>query len=101
MTKETYLDKLNYIQAQINELKKEQDNLDQEYIETNAEFKIGEKIEIISEKNDDKPRFAFVSEIKIDSWNLNFEYVLLKCKKDGTASQIRDYYFGSKLKKIK
>lgn len=105
MTKEFYDDKVKLIQAKINRLKDEKRELDKEYIKANAEFDIGEKVEIFTppskyHNNEAKSRFAFVTKREV-SWGGSIDYVLVKCKKDGTPSQINDYYYGSTLKKIK
>lgn len=57
-----------------------------DYIKCNSLFSIGEKVKVIG-KNE---RHAFISEVRVSYFN-DIEYVILKEKKDGTPSLVRDF----------
>ena len=65
-------------------------NLKSEYIETCAEFKRGEKVEV-SFRNGTKKE-AFIGNISVD-FNNKLKYDFHKVKNDGTASQHHHHFY--------
>lgn len=115
MTKEEYLLKYRQLEERIEEIRRLQDALKQEYINSSplSQFNIGEKVQIfIPERtvkyigseytHPEQTRYAYVKGIGLD-FNLNVKLKLYKAKKDGTMSKLEDSYiphWGETVKKI-
>jgi hypothetical protein len=96
MNKLEYIQQKESIEAQIKELRDKLIVLNKQYISDNAEFEIGEKVKVITPEEKgwraEKTRFAFVKSFGI-GYNNEVRPILVKIKKDGTASQYSDYLF--------
>lgn len=102
MNKEKYFEKKRKLRQEINDLQTQLRSLEETYIESNSEFLVGEKVKVITPeysfsradkstgKTSKKERFAYVNYNKINYLD-NVEPILIKEKKDGTPSKIRDY----------
>lgn len=78
------------INDSIRALKDKKGRLRNAYISANAEFKIGDKVEV-SFKNGIKKE-AIIGNIKV-GFNNKVSYVFMKVKKDGTASQHTHHFY--------
>lgn len=108
------MEKLNYqnakksIESSIDALKKQLQELTNDYIESNKTFVEGSKVLITTEAQPyyklnpvsnkvseyvtkEEARFAFIVGYEVD-YNHNVVPLLKKCKKDGTISKNNDYF---------
>jgi hypothetical protein len=97
MNKQEFLDKFTSIENKQRELRHQKRMLEEEYIKSNIEFKIGDKVVVTTPEGKawngdifpEKQRFAFVN--GFSQYNGGIEYKINKCKKDGTQSKHSDY----------
>lgn len=84
MNKEEFLSKRYAIDLKLKELNGEKEQLEKEYIESNAKYPIGSKVCITT--NESK-RYAYVKDYRID-FSDNIVPLFNKVKKDGTVSEM-------------
>jgi len=82
MTKEEY-------QNSINELEERKREIEQEYISSNTEFKIGDKVKVISES---RTRIGYITGFKISCVFHGIEPIVYKSKKDGSKSLVGEIH---------
>ena len=86
------------VKEKIENLNNELKRVEQQFIDSNKEFDIGDKVKITHVNG--KEEFAFVSNI-IVSYMDKVDYNFKKIKKDGTMSSINIYdWFEDKISKI-
>lgn len=99
-----YIEGLMSLQAKAKKASEKVDLYIQKYIDDNAEFKVGEKIKILTKAhksysllgtkeywNEEAVRYAYVSKVVVTNGG-KFRYHLQKEKKDGTRSKVTDSY---------
>lgn len=100
MDKSRFIEIKNYIQSEIDALREELRDAEKEYIESNMQFPIGSKVCVTVPAHTafSRGRNIFIEEQKRFAYVLQYEIccnevvpVLLKAKKDGSASKIKDY----------
>lgn len=102
MKKQEYIDRMIEISMKREQLQKEEDELKQTYINASdaMQFKVGEKVLV---HKGGQQVYGFVNGYFVDSFRGDVMLSLSECKKDGTPSKRRLYYFpwaGHKVEKI-
>ncbi len=104
MDKKDYLQNKKETEAKIQAEKEWLAELKREYIESNAEYEIGERVKVVTPPHkyyslgggkegvtEHKERFAYVDGYEI-TYEGNVKPILKKEKKDGTLSKQKDHY---------
>lgn len=98
MKKEDFKKRLNDINESVEFLNQEKKSLIKEYLESNSDFKIGEKVKVVSV--DGNYQYGYISETVLN-YGHEIGYDVLKEKKDGTPSMNKIFvYFNDKIEKI-
>lgn len=102
MKKQEFIDLMIEISMKREKLQKEENELKQAYINASdaMQFKVGEKVLVHKGK---QQVYGFVNGYFVDSFRSDVMLSLSECKKDGTPSKRRLYYFpwaGDKVEKI-
>lgn len=101
MNKERFLERKKHIQSEIESWKEELRDVEEEYISSNQKFPIGSKVCITTPAYTgwslsthepisfpEKKRYAYITGYRISCNEV--EPILMKAKKDGTISKVRD-----------
>src|SRR4051812_1184195 len=108
MTKEEYKQKLSELDGIIEKARLDKDSARQMFLQTNAEFKVGDKVRVYHEQRDwGKSKVtevlkgeAFISEVEDKYFSGSVNYQFAKVKKDGTMSgQSAGVYYFTRLEK--
>ena len=97
MTKNEFTDALNECNNQIKDLQEKKKNLRKEYIESNATFRIGDKVNIVDEYG--KEYICYISNYRL-GFNHVIRYMLRKCKRDGTMAKVGEFEICARIKSI-
>lgn len=90
MNKNEYLNLKNEIDLKISEIRNESRKIDEEYINSNLELSVGNKVEITTPN---RVEIGIISSKKV-SYSGNPFYKFLKVKKDGSASKQELHIWG-------
>lgn len=103
LTKEEYLKKLEEINAKTLQLRLEREELRQQYVKDNAQFKEGDKVKIYQDRYtfNSPPSIIclgefFISKAKDSFYTGCIDYEFAKIKKDGTQSSQSAGIYGYK-----
>ena len=92
MDDKTYIEMVSSVHSQMKVLKKDLNDMKEEYIQGHAEFEIGDKVKVVT-TDGSLLKYAFVRsrEVGIGSYGntptVEIKYSLIGCKKDGTPSK--------------